>query len=98
MITTSNLTVNRAIYVSSLGIQTSTSRQYPFSMRGAAQILPSPDPPIHHIIAGLSNATGKTTFINSTISYTYKISPSDPGFIVGANDIAYIGEMWVIVG
>ena len=98
MITTSNLTLNTAIYVSSLGVQTSTSTQYPFSMLGAARILPSLDPPIHHIIAGLSNATGKTTFINSTISYTYKISPSDPGFTVGANDIAYNGEIWIIVG
>jgi len=98
MITTSNLTVNSALYVSSLGIQTSTSTQYPFSMRGSAQILPPSDPSIHHIITGLSNAAGKTTFINSTISYTYKISPSDPGFTVGANDIAYNGTMWVVVG
>jgi len=97
-IITSNLTVNKAVYLSSLGIQTSTTTQYPFSMLGSAQILPPPDPSIHHIIAGLSNATGKTTFINSTISYTYKISPSDPGFTVGANNIAYNGEMWVIVG
>ena len=98
IITLSNLTVNKAIYVSSLGIQTSTSTQYPFSMVGAAQILPSQDPSIHHIIAGLSNNLGNTTFINSTLSYTYKISPSDPGFSVGVNDIAYNGTTWIAVG
>ena len=97
IITASNLTVNTALYLSSIGIQTSTTSQYPFSMMGSARILPSPDPAVHHILVG-SNIANKTAFINSTISYTYKISPSDPGFTVSANDIAYNGTIWVIVG
>ena len=98
-VTTSNFIVNTAFYASSIGLLTSTSSQYPFSMMGGAQILPTPDPTINHILVGSIN-TGYTTFINSTIStpYTYKVSPSDPGFTVGANDIAYNGTIWVVVG
>jgi len=96
-ITTSNLTVNRALYLSSIGIQTSTSTQYPFSMVGGAKLSSQPDPSTHHILIG-SNVTGNTTFINSNLPYTYRTSPSDPGFSVQANDIAYNGTLWVVVG
>lgn len=96
-ITTSNLTVNRALYLSSIGIQTSTSTQYPFSMVGGAKLSSQPDPSTHHILVG-SNVAGRTTFINSNLPYTYRNSPSDPGFSVQANDIAYNGTLWVVVG
>jgi hypothetical protein len=96
-ITTSNLTLNSGLYISSLGILTSTSSEYPFSMLGGASILPKPDPSTNHILVGLLNG-GRTTYINSNVPYTYKVSPSDPGFSVAANDIAYNGRLWVVVG
>ena len=96
-LTTSNLVVNTGLYLSSLGILTSTSAAYPFSMIGSAKISSSPDPSTHHILVG-SNFSGKTTFINSNLPYTYRVSPNDPGFSVQANSIAYNGSLWVIVG
>jgi len=96
-ITTSNLIVNTGLYMSSIGIRTSTSSEYPFSMVGGAKFTTTPDPSTHHILVG-SILSGRTTFINSNLPYTYRISPSDPGFTVGANDIAYNGRLWVIVG
>lgn len=96
-LTTSNLTVNTDLYLSSVGILTSTSATYPFSMLGSAKISSSPDPSTHHILVG-SNIAGKTTFINSNLPYTYRLSPNDPGFSVQANQIAYNGTIWVIVG
>jgi hypothetical protein len=96
-LTTSNLVVNRALYLSSLGILTSTSAAYSFSMLGSAKISSSPDPSTHHILVG-SNLAGKTTFLNSNLPYIYRISPNDPGFSIQANSIAYNGSLWVVVG
>lgn len=96
-LTTSNLVVNTGLYLSSLGILTSTSAAFPFSMLGSAKISSSPDPSTHHILVG-SNLAGKTTFINSNLPYVYRLSPNDPGFSIQANSIAYNGSLWVIVG
>jgi hypothetical protein len=96
-LTTSNLIVNTGLYLSSVGILTSTSASYPFSMLGSAKIGSQPDPSTHHILVG-SNLAGKTTFINSNLPYSYRISPNDPGFSVQANSVAYNGSLWVIVG
>jgi len=96
-LTTSNLIVNAGLYVSSLGILTSTTGAYTFSMLGSAKIASQPDPSTHHILVG-SNLAGKTSYINSNLAYTYRISPNDPGFSVEANSVAYNGSLWVIVG
>jgi len=96
-ITTSNLIINTGLYMSSIGIRTSTSSTYPFSMVGGAKFTATPDPSTHHILVG-SNLTGNTTFINSNLPYTYRLSPSDPGFTIAANDIAYNGTLWITVG
>lgn len=96
-LTTSNLVVNTGLYLSSLGILTSTSSAYPFSMLGSAKISSSPDPSTHHILVG-SNLAGKTTFLNSNLPYSYRVSPNDPGFSIQANNIAYNGTLWVVVG
>ena len=96
-LTTSNLVVNTGLYLSSLGILTSTSSAYPFSMLGSAKISSSPDPSTHHILVG-SNLAGQTTFLNSNRAYSYRVSPNDPGFSIQANNIAYNGTLWVVVG
>jgi hypothetical protein len=96
-LTTSNLVVNTNLFLSSVGILTSTSGTYPFSMIGSAKISSQPDPSTHHILVG-SNITGRTTFLNSNLPYSYRVSPNDPGFSVQANSIAYNGSLWVIVG
>jgi hypothetical protein len=97
-LTTSNLVVNTNLYLSSVGILTSTSGTYPFSMLGSAKISSRPDPSTNHILAGVANLTGNTTFLNSNLPYSYRVSPNDPGFSVQANSIAYNGSLWVIVG
>jgi len=96
-ITTSTMIINTGLYASSIGIRTSTSTAYPFSIVGGANFSSTPDPSTHHILVGLSNLNG-TAFLNSNLPYTYRVSPSDPAFTVGANDIAYNGTIWVIVG
>lgn len=96
-LTTSNLIVNTGLYLSSLGILTSTSASYPFSMLGSAKISSQPDPSTHHVLVG-SNLAGKTTYINSNLPSSYRVSPNDPGFSIQANSIAYNGSLWVIVG
>jgi len=92
----SNLRVNSALYISSLGIRTSTTSFYNFSMKGNAEILPLSDPTIHHILVG-NSYSGKSVFINSNAPSTYNFINSDPGFDT-VNDIAYNGTQWVIVG
>ena len=98
LITTTNININSALYASSIGINTSTTSDFPFSMLGGASILPAAQPAINHIIVGTSNANGKTTFINTTTPSLYEESPVDPGFTVQASDIAYNGSIWVVVG
>ena len=96
LITTSNLTINSALYASSIGINTSSTTEYPLSIVGSAKLLLPNEPSTHHILVGVANPN--TAFINSNAQSTYRLSPSDPGFTVKANDIAYNGKIWVIVG
>ena len=66
-------------------------------MSGGANLILRSEPNVNHILVG-ANFSGKTAFINSNGNYSYINSPSDPAFTVGANDIAYNGSLWVIVG
>jgi hypothetical protein len=96
LITTSNLTINSALYASSIGINTSSTTEYPLSIVGSAKLLLPNQPSTHHILVGIANPN--TAFINSNAESTYRTSPSDPGFTVKANDVGYNGKIWVIVG
>lgn len=96
-LTATNLIINSGLAAKSIGIKTTATKDYPFSMEGSAQLIPPSQPAVNHILVGSSNNSGKTTFINSG-DYSYIASPSDPGFTVKANDIAYNGSIWVIVG
>ena len=96
LITTSNLTINSVLYASSIGINTSSTTEYPLSIVGSAKLLLPNQPSTHHILVGVANPN--TAFLNSNAESTYRISPSDPGFTVKANDIGYNGKIWVIVG
>ena len=97
ILTTSNLTINTALYASTIGIQTSTTANYTVSIKGNVQILNITDPTINKIIVG-SNSLGRTSFMNSTVADVYTYMTPDPGFTNQATDIAYNGRMWVIVG
>ena len=97
-INTSNLIINTGIYASSIGILASTTTAYPFSMMGGANFINSADPSINHILVGATIPPGRTTFLNTSNANSFMNSPSDPGFTVEANDIAYNGSIWVIVG
>ena len=96
LITTSNLTINSVLYASSIGINTSSTTEFPLSIVGSAKLFLPNQPSTHHIIVGVANPN--TAFINSNAESTYRTSPSDPGFTVKANDIGYNGKIWVIVG
>ena len=97
-ITTSNLTVNTGLYLSSLGILTSTSSEYPLSLTGSMRIFPSYAPSINHAMVGLADGTitRDTIFINSSNS-KYISSPIN-SFLTKGNDIAYNGLLWIAVG
>ena len=97
ILTTSNLTVLTTLYASSIGIQTAVTTNYPLSVKGGVQILNLSDQPTNRILVG-NNRTGRTTYINSSNPDTYRVSGSDPGFTDAATDIAYNGDIWVIVG
>jgi hypothetical protein len=94
---TSNLTVMTSLYASSLGIQTAVTTDFPLSVKGNVQILNVSEKPTNHILVGY-NRSGKTTYINSSTPDIYQLSVSDPGFTNAATDIAYNGNIWVIVG
>jgi hypothetical protein len=97
ILTTNRLVINSGLSASTIGIRATPTADYSFSMKGGAQLISPSQPAINHILVG-SNLAGKTTFINSNTDYSYIASPSDPGFTVRANDIAYNGRIWVIVG
>jgi hypothetical protein len=97
ILTTSNLTINSALYASSIGIQTSTTANYTVSIKGNLQILNTTDPTINKILIG-SNSLGRTSFMNSTVTDVYTYMTPDPGFTNEATDIGYNGRMWVVVG
>lgn len=93
---TSNLRVDSALYVSSIGIQTSTTSFFNLSMKGNAQLVSLSDPRINHILVG-NKYSDKSIFINSIVPSIYDTINSDPQFDI-VNDIAYNGTQWVIVG
>jgi hypothetical protein len=102
-ITTSNLTVNTGLYLSSLGILTSTSSEYPLSLTGSMRIYPTYLPNINHVMVGRADGTITldSIFINS-LNSKYVSSPNN-GFTYGALnaggfDVAYNGSLWVAVG
>jgi hypothetical protein len=97
ILTASNLTVLESLYASSIGIQTAVTSDYPLSVKGNLQILNMSDKAINRILVG-NNASGRTTYTNSSNPDTYRVSVSDPGFTDTATDIAYNGSIWVIVG
>jgi hypothetical protein len=94
-ITTSNLTVNSGLYISSIGIQTSTTKDYTFAMLGSAQILQAGPPNISRVMVGQGG--GNTVYINSNVS-PYIFSPGGLNPNLTAEDIAYNGYIWVAVG
>lgn len=97
-VTTSNLIVTTGLYLSSVGILTPLSSEYPLSLAGSTRILSPPDPPIHHVLAGVADAiTNDTLFMNSSTASKY-ISSSINSFSDLARDIAYNGSLWVTVG
>jgi hypothetical protein len=65
-ITTSNLTVSSRLFVSSIGIQTSTSVDYNFAMLGSARILQPSPPTISRIMVGTAYDNA-TSYMNSNV-------------------------------
>lgn len=97
IITTSNFTASGSIYVSSLGINQSTTREVTLAMIGSASLDSSPPPTINHIMVGRSNTNLSTIFTSSNAQSNYTTN-SLGQFINQANDIAYNGSLWVTVG
>lgn len=97
-ITTSNLTVNTGLYLSSLGILTSTSSEYPLSLTGSMRIYPTYLPTTNHVMVGRADGTitSDSIFINS-LNSKYVSSPIN-SFTYGGLDVAYNGSLWVAVG
>ena len=87
-ISTENLTIKNGLYLSSLGIQTNPTVNFPLTVKGGIQILNSSKPPIYRILAANS-----TIYTNTNTSH-YDLIPIN----LNVNDIAYNGSIWVAVG
>ena len=97
-ITTSNITVNSGLYVSSIGIQTPTTADYTFAMLGSAKILQNRPSNISRIMVGRGyGGYGATMYINSNATpYVYTQGGLNPN--ISGSDIAYNGYFWIVVG
>jgi len=89
--------VNGNIIASSIGINQSTTNEYPFSMVGNARILPALTPTLNHILLATVTATGVTTYTASNPTGKWSVNNS-LNYSGKANAAAYNGSLWVIVG
>ena len=98
-IATSNLIITSGLYISSLGILTPFSSDYPLSLAGSTRMISPESPPINHVMVGLADGiiTRDTLFINGSMQNTYISTPIN-SFLNQGNDIAYNGTIWVTVG
>jgi len=96
-ITTSNLTVTQQLTASSIGINRTTTNEFPFAMTGSLRISATPPPLIDHVMVGSNMASGITIFTSSNAFSNY-YSTSTNEFTTQGNGIAYNGSYWVAVG
>ena len=97
IITSSNLTVTQQFTASSIGINQSTTTEFPLAMTGSLRISPPPLPLINHVMVGSNMASGITIFTSSNAFSNY-YSTSTNEFTTQGNAVAYNGSIWVAVG
>ena len=97
LITSSNLTVTQQFNASSIGINLSTTSEFPLAIGGSLRISAPPLPLISHVAVGSNTLVGGTIFTSSNAFSNY-VGGSTGAFMTQGNGVAYNGSLWVAVG
>ena len=97
LITSSNLTITQQFNASSIGINQSTTTEFPLAIGGSLRISAPPLPLITHVAVGSNTLNGGTIWTSSNAFSNYYCS-STSEFMTQGNGVAYNGSLWVAVG
>lgn len=96
-ITSSNLTITQQFTASSIGINRTTTNEFPLAMTGSLRISATSPPLIDHVMVG-SNMTSGITIFTASNAFSNYYSTSTNEFTTQGNGVAYNGSLWVAVG